>query len=131
MKEWLMVGLGGMAGTILRHAINTMMLACFGGNFPWGTLLANAIGCFLAGIGWQIAGHFATTGSPWETACRVGFLGGLTTFSAFSLEVIKFSQDGKLSLAAAVLFGNLIIGLILVMFGFEMARWFIGRHQSI
>lgn len=77
----LLVGLGGAAGSMLRYVVSLVGLALFGAGFPWGTLAVNVVGSsvigVLAGLGMQ--GGMRNLLVP-------GFLGGFTTFSAFSLE---------------------------------------------
>ncbi len=57
MKEWFMVAVGGMLGSLLRHGANQLATHSFGEKFPLGTLVANVLGCFLIGLGgpWQLA----------------------------------------------------------------------------
>ncbi len=123
MREWFMVAVGGALGTLGRHWLNQFSHLVFGSTFPLGTLLANVLGCLLAGIGWSIVTAQGWSNSPWDIAFRVGFLGGLTTFSAYSLEVFRYSHDGKWSLALAIMLLNLILGFSAVALGFEVTQW--------
>jgi len=78
------IGLAAVAGALARYGISPYFA---GGNFPWGTLLVNILGCFLAGIVWNF------NDSRLYVAAMVGFLGSFTTFSAFSLETnLLFSR---------------------------------------
>ena len=121
MKEWFMVAIGGMLGSLLRHGIHQGSLVLLGSKFPFGTLIANGIGCFCIGFGWHVAERQGWIGGQWELAYRAGLLGGLTTFSAFSLDIVRFWQQGEYGLGALVLLGNLLLGVVGVLLGMMLA----------
>ncbi|MFN3509862.1 MAG: fluoride efflux transporter CrcB [Tsuneonella troitsensis] len=114
---------GGGAGAVLRYQVGRGMSHAFGpaamSGFPWATLAVNVTGSLAMGV---LAGWLAKFGSGGETArllLGVGLLGGFTTFSAFSLELMLLIERGQagtaLSYAAiSVLAGltGLYIGLI-------------------
>ena len=77
----LLVGLGGAAGSMLRYLTTMASFALFGAAFPWGTLAVNVIGS--AAIGAIAA---AGLDGHMRVLLVAGFLGGFTTFSAYSLE---------------------------------------------
>ncbi|MGG5809771.1 fluoride efflux transporter FluC [Falsiroseomonas sp. CW058] len=79
--SFLFVALGGAAGSALRHLVSTLAAAQFGTGFPWGTLAVNVAGSALIGV----AGGLGLGGEA-RLLLVTGFLGGFTTFSAFSLE---------------------------------------------
>jgi fluoride exporter len=108
----LFVALGGGAGAWLRFVAGRL----FGtSTFPFATLSVNVLGSLAMGI---LAGWLARQGSDgenWRLLLGVGLLGGFTTFSAFSLEVVTLAERG--SLGGAALYAGLsvlggIIGLI-------------------
>ena len=129
-REWFMVAMGGALGTLGRHALNQFSQQVFGAGFPAGTLAANVVGCLLAGIGWSVVSSQGWSNSPWDIAFRVGFLGGLTTFSAYSLEVFRFSHDGKWGLALVVLLTNILLGFSAVAIGFGVTQWILGIEND-
>jgi len=104
----LYVALGGSLGAWLRFVTGRLFVGWIGpikaSAFPWGTLTVNVIGSLAMGllVGW-LARHTTGSGVSSESArlfLAVGLLGGFTTFSAFSLEIVNIVQRGQLSLAA-------------------------------
>ena len=86
MKEILMVGLGGFAGSVCRYLISVAMLPLIPQDgIPWHTLLVNVVGSLLIGflLAAEVQGH-------WHSLGVVGFCGGFTTFSTFSFK--RFSR---------------------------------------
>src|SRR3954467_12385918 len=86
MKQLLLVASGGAIGAVARWAVGGWVLHRAGGDFPWGTLSVNLLGCLLAGI---LAGTVIRTASvpmDWQLFLMTGMLGGFTTFSAFGVD---------------------------------------------
>lgn len=116
---------GGGTGAVLRYQLGRLMTHWLGPNivtaFPWATLAANVLGSFAMGV---LAGWLARHGShqePWRLLIGVGMLGGFTTFSSFSLEMMLLIERGQASTAltygaVSVLAGlsGLYIGLIVM-----------------
>jgi len=104
--HWLLVFVGGGLGALSRHAVGRATLHAFGPGFPWGTLTVNVVGSFLIG---QSARLFLVT----------GFLGGFTTFSAFSLDALTlWERDPWMAgvyVTASVLlsFAAIVAGVVL------------------
>ena len=83
--HWLLVFVGGGLGAMSRHAMGRATFHAFGPGFPWGTLTVNVAGSFLIGLAVGLFALFET-GQPTRLFLVTGFLGGFTTFSAFSLD---------------------------------------------
>jgi CrcB protein len=100
----LLVALGGGVGAWLRHRVGRLTLSLLGPStataFPYSTLTVNVLGSFAMGLlaGW-LARH-GHGGEAWRLLLGVGVLGGFTTFSAFSLELVLMTQRGQFGLAA-------------------------------
>ncbi len=117
----LLVMLGGAIGSLARYQFGRLCGHLFGTAFPFGTLGVNVVGGFLMGL---VAGFLARFGSGGESLrllLAVGALGGFTTFSAYSLEIVLMIERGQAPLAAFYAFlsviaavGALFAGLILM-----------------
>ena len=87
------------------------------GIFPWGTLAANLIGGYLIGLCVGIFQNLPQIDPEWRLLCITGFLGALTTFSTFSVEVVGMLQQGRLLLALSTASVHLIGSLLLTYLG--------------
>lgn len=122
MKQALLVFLGGGAGSVLRYAAGRMAAAWFPGSFPWGTFFVNLSGSLAAGVLIGLVGSRA--GAEPGTAqllLMTGFLGGFTTFSAFSIDAVALAgrQPG---MAAAYVIGTVTLSVLAAMAGLWLAR---------
>jgi CrcB protein len=92
----LLVFVGGAVGAPLRYVTDRWVQAHHLLRFPLGTLVVNLVGCFVAGV---IAGGVARAGwsSDVQALLEIGLCGGLTTYSAFSVETIELLQ-GRLAI---------------------------------
>ncbi|EKE73596.1 MULTISPECIES: fluoride efflux transporter CrcB [Oceanibaculum] len=115
MNMLIAVALGGAVGAVARHEVNRLMGQWLGTGFPWGTLTVNLIGCFLIGVLVEgLALKFQA--SPELRGFLVtGFLGALTTFSAFSLDVAVLSGRGAYG-PAFLYVGASVIGCLAAVF---------------
>ncbi len=87
------------------------------GIFPWGTLAANLMGGYLIGLCMGIFQNLPQIDPEWRLLCITGFLGALTTFSTFSIEVVGMLQQGRLFLALSTASVHLIGSLLLTHLG--------------
>ena len=93
MFNLLLVMLGGAIGAGARYLVGQASVAAWGSSYPWGTLAVNLAGGLLMGL---LAGSLSRMGGgeQWRLLLGVGVLGGFTTFSAFSLDVMAMLQRG-------------------------------------
>jgi CrcB protein len=116
----LAVALGGACGSVFRLGLYLFCEKWSRLGFPLGTLCANAIGCFLAGL---LLGAGLTEGSPAvRFGLGVGFLGGLTTFSTFSMETVHHLRENAWAIAFGNVAANVILGLALVFLGVYLGK---------
>jgi len=115
----LCVAFGGGAGAWLRFVTGRLVGAS---AFPWATLLVNVAGSLAMGLlaGW-LARH-GQGGEQWRLLLGVGLLGGFTTFSAFSLEIVLLIERGNWALAAAYVAVSVIAGVAGLLAGLALMR---------
>ena len=114
------IALGGAIGTLARYGLSQWLQASPPRTFPVATLAANLIGCLVIGFcdvwldsrGTQLFRDFV----------RIGFLGGLTTFSSYCIESVSLMEKRQYGLAAANLFASVVGGLAAAAVGIVLAK---------
>ncbi len=133
MRDTLLVAFGGSLGALARYGIGLVLPHTPGKHFPVATLLVNLVGCLLIGMIGQLVQRFAAEASvkgdpsnllitTLRHAVIVGFLGGLTTFSAFGWDTTRLLLDDRPLLALANIAANLLAGLFAVWLGIMLVR---------
>jgi CrcB protein len=106
VRDLLLVGCGGFAGSVARYYLSGAVLHASGAaRFPWGTLAVNTLGCLAIGVLAGLAEHLHLFSPASRLLLFTGFLGGFTTFSAFAYETSFLARE-HLWLAA---FGNVAL----------------------
>jgi CrcB protein len=120
ISEGIAVAGGAALGALSRWGLSTYFNPLFP-TVPLGTLLANLVGGYLIGI--AVAVFTSHTGLPAELRLFVitGFLGGLTTFSTFSAEVVSLIGGGQFGWALAAVGAHLLGSLLLTILGMASA----------
>lgn len=122
------VAVGGAFGAVLRYQIGRSMTAWLGpaamSVFPWATLAVNALGSLLMGFlaGWLTYRSGGGGSEQLRLLLGVGLLGGFTTFSAFSLELVMLIERGQLSLAALYALLSVALGICGLFAGLAIMR---------
>ncbi|WP_421723937.1 fluoride efflux transporter CrcB [Bauldia sp.] len=124
MSVWLLVFAGGGLGAAARHGVNIAAARALGIEFPWGTLIVNVVGSLAMGL---IAGWLAfRADAGWTQHARLllatGFLGGFTTFSAFSLDVALLWERGAVGQAGAYVLASVLLSLASLFLGLWIVR---------
>jgi len=119
--HWLLVFVGGGLGAMARHGMNRAVLALLGPGFPWWTFAVNVSGSFLIGL---LAGLFGAmeTGQNARLFLITGFLGGFTTFSAFSLDALTLWERGAQLQSGLYVLASVILSLLAAAVGLLATR---------
>ena len=126
MIQFLFVALGGAVGAMARYGLSRALpVNVAGGDWPWPTFAANLLGSFLMGAlaAWLLVKP--ESGESWRLLIGVGLLGGFTTFSAFSLEMLTLWDRRGAMMALTYGVSSLCLGLCLVYLGVLMMRRFL------
>lgn len=126
MNMFLSVAIGGALGACARYGVAQAMLRTFGPGYPYGTLFVNIVGSFLMGV---LIETIALRWSP-SPELRVllvtGFLGGFTTFSAFSLDVALLVEKGETLSAAGYVLMSVVLSIGGLFAGLHIMRAVLG-----
>lgn len=121
MKAYLLVAIGGMIGSIGRYSVSTyLQQAFYVSKFPLGTLIVNLIGSLLIGIIAGLLTKQALFNEEIKYLLMTGFLGGFTTFSAFSMESLELLRSGMPGLALCYIFCSVALGITFVYLGMKL-----------
>jgi fluoride exporter len=113
------ITLGGALGSMARYGCSSLAARWIGETFPWGTLMINVLGSL-------VIGFFATLTGPdgrvlvapdARQFVMVGFCGGYTTFSSFSLQTLNLVRDGDILRAGANIVASVVLCLLAVWLG--------------
>ncbi len=117
-----LVGIFGGVGCVLRYLISSGLNTWLGRAFPYGTLAVNVIGSFIIGVVFEVALRGSVMSPTLRLALTAGFLGGLTTFSAFSFETVELFLNGKYLTSALNILISLVVCLLSTYFGISLVR---------
>ena len=97
---------------------------------PWGTLVANLAGGYLVGVCIAVFQSIPDMDPIWRLLLVTGFLGGLTTFSSFSAEVVSFVMQERYTLALLTAVAHVAGSLLMTVTGIKSAMFFIATHTQ-
>jgi CrcB protein len=112
----LAVSLGAALGALLRWGLGVTLNHLLP-TLPPGTLAANLVGGYLIGVAMAYFAQSPALPPEWRLFIITGFLGGLTTFSTFSAEVVHLLQQGRLGWAAAMISTHVLGSLAMTLAG--------------
>ena len=111
----LWVGLAGLGGVLARYALSTPF---HGSTLPWVTVAINVGGSFLLGL--LVTAHAFSDET--RTVLGVGFLGGFTTFSTFSVQAVLDVEAGEPGRAVAYVAASVVLGIAAAAAGYALGR---------
>ncbi len=121
-REWLAVAVGGMMGSLLRHAIVALFSLVGLSWLPYATLLVNLAGCLAIGYLAQWSLSQSLESVWWVVGLRAGVLGGLTTFSSFGLDIVRLWQAARPEVAVGLASAHVFLGIGAVVVGMLLAK---------
>ena len=121
----LAICIGASLGALARWGLGLWLTP--GGVLPWGTLAANLIGGYLIGVAIAAFQAMPQLDPVWRLLLITGFLGGLTTFSSFSAEVVEFLMAGRYGLALLTAGLHVLGSLAMTVLGLKSLAWWLTR----
>jgi len=122
VKLFLAIAAGGAMGAVARHLLVQGAGLWAGPGFPWGVLLVNILGAFLAGAATQLLSGTGPEAQLLRAGLMTGALGGLTTFSAFTLDIADLGGRGQVVLAFLYILLSVAGALAALLAGMLLAR---------
>ncbi|OWV83940.1 protein CrcB [Rhizobium sp. N122] len=122
MIQALLVAVGGAIGSLLRYYVGQWTLRTMGPAFPWGTLAVNVVGCFVIGVFAELIARRFNASVELRLLLITGFLGGFTTFSAFSLDAISLFERGQAVAGGLYIVASVGLSMAAVVAGLAVMR---------
>lgn len=122
MKEVLIVGLGGFAGSISRYLIQLAVISRFTLLFPLGTFGINLVGSLIVGLIFGYAERFQWMNPEWRLFLAIGFCGSFTTFSSFAFDNLRLLEDNNYYQLFWYVSLSLILSVVLTWGGYSFAK---------
>jgi CrcB protein len=124
VSNMLLVALGGAFGASFRYFIGEMIVR-FGSKaqiFPVSTFTVNVLGSFVAGVMYFIFSNYVKdVDDGFRLVLVVGFLGGFTTFSAFSLDVLKLLNSGEMFTSFIYIILSVLLSILAIFLGYYIS----------
>lgn len=116
------IGIGGAAGSLLRWWMGVLLNPVWS-TVPLGTVFVNLVGCFFIGLTSTYFSTHGTLAPEWRLGIVTGVIGGFTTFSTFTFELVTMLQEGRMFACLSAVGIHLGGGLILAACGVSLGIW--------
>lgn len=116
------VAAGGAFGSAARYIITVLIQRLVGTGFPWWTISVNVFGSFVMGVIVTTIALRWSVGQAGQAFLMVGVLGGFTTFSAFSLDVVTLMERDTTLSAGGYIIGSVVMSIAALFFGMAATR---------
>lgn len=117
MIRFLLIFIGGGLGSVVRFALARCVQFSTGTFFPWGTLVVNIVSCFVLGFTLGLFNQKILSNADTRLFIGVGFCGGFSTFSTFSLETVELIKTGEMFYALLYIALSIIACLAFILLG--------------
>lgn len=126
---YVLIALGGAAGSVLRYLIGGAIQTRSASAFPIGTMIVNVSGCFLIGV---LVRQFLNMQLSHDLRALliVGFCGGFTTFSTFSAETLALIEGGEYARASAYVLLSVMLCLLATLAGMTVVHVIAGAEHG-
>lgn len=122
MKLILLAAAGGAFGSAARYLVNILSGQLFGLGFPWGTIAVNIAGSFLMGLVVALGALKFSLSNEMRVLIATGFLGGFTTFSAFSMDFALLVERKHYGLAGLYAAGSVTLSILALFAALLLVR---------
>ena len=130
MSEYLLVGIGAAGGGMMRYWLAGVVQRLFSLSFPYGTLSVNMVGGFLIGIIMYFFDYNNLLSPEVRILLTIGFCGGLTTFSSFSLETMNMILESEYFYATINILLNVVFSLGATLAGLYVSKLIGGLYGN-
>jgi fluoride exporter len=122
MKLVLLAAAGGAFGSAARYLVTLLSGQLFGLGFPWGTIAVNIAGSFLMGLVVALGALKFSLSNEMRVLIATGFLGGFTTFSAFSMDFALLVERRDYGLAGLYAAGSVTLSILALFAALMLVR---------
>jgi len=122
VSTYIAIAFGGAIGAVSRYWLYSAVQRLHDSGFPLGTFVVNVLGSFLIGVFFVLLAEKAQIAEQWRPIIVVGFLGGLTTFSTFSLDALLLFEQGHYNTALFYIISSVALCLIAAFAGMQITR---------